>query len=290
MASQRLVVLCGALALALVGGGVAAAHPPAGDARTLLGRGIALYREASYAKSVAALEEARVKGGLEPAQAVECGFYLGANYLALGSLGAARRELRAVLAAQPDYEPPQYTSPKVAALFRDVREELARAPRLHPLPPERAGGAMRLRFEASRTGGRAFGAVRWRWRGERDFHEAPLAHGPGADELATTVPIDRAGTLEYFAEGRAPAGALAAGSAARPLELPIADAGRAAATGANLVAVRDDGPRRSTARRLWWLWTGLGAVAAAGAGVGLYFALRPQPAGTADAVLDFQVR
>jgi hypothetical protein len=31
-------------------------------------------------------------------------------------------------------------------------------------------------------------------------------------------------------------------------------------------------------------------MAAAGAGVGLYFALRPQPVTTADAVFDFQVR
>lgn len=288
MASQRLARGL-VLGLALVVAGAARAQPPAGDGRALVARGIALYREASYAASVAALERARVQGDLEPAQKVECGFYLAASYVALGSVRAARRELRAVLAAEPDYEPPQYTSPKVEALFRDVREELERAPRLRPLPPERAAGGMRLRFEASRTGGRAFGAVRWRWRGERDWREAPLGHGPAAAELAATVAVDRAGTLEYFAEGRAPAGALASGSAERPLELPVAG-GAGAAGRADLVAAGGAAARPSTARRLWWVWTGLGALAAAGAGVGLWFALRPQPAGTADAVLDFQVR
>lgn len=278
MASQRLAIP--ALLVALCTSGVAAARARAADGKALCARGIALYREASYAGAVAALEQARVKGGLEAPRAVECGFYLGASYLAMGSVKAARRELRAVLAAEPDYEPPQYTSPKVEALFRDVRAEAERAPRLRPLPPERDGQAMRLRFEASRTGGRAFGAVRWRWRGERAFREAPLAHGPGADELATTVPIDRGGTLEYFAEGRAPAGALSSGSPERPLELPIAGAARTA----------DCAARPSAGRRLWWVWTTVGVVAAAGAGVGLYFALRPAPTGTADAVLDFQVR
>jgi hypothetical protein len=60
-----------------------------------------------------------------------------------------------------------------------------------------------------------------------------------------------------------------------------------------LLAAASDEPsshRRSRGARLWWLWTGLGAVGAAGLGVGLYFALRPQPPSTADAVFGFQVR
>ena len=104
------------------------------------------------------------------------------------------------------------------------------------------------------------------------------------DELAADVPVARAGTLEYFADGRAPGGPLQAGSAGRPLELPVA-------TGPSVALVGDvpGAPsRESKGRKLWWLWTGLAAVGAAGAGVGLYFALRPQPA-TVDATFDFQV-
>jgi hypothetical protein len=255
----------------------------AGDGKLLLRRGIQLYREAKYAESVALLEQTRTRGGLEPNERVECAFYLGAGYMALGSTQAARRELRAVLADAPDYELPQYTSPKVAALFRDVRDELERAPRLQPLPPERRGERLTLRFEASRTGGRAFGSVQWRWRGEGDWHEAPLAHRGG--ELDADVAVGRGGTLEYFADGRAPNGPLQAGSAARPLELPVA--------GPLLPLVASNDGAHAEAhggRKLWWLWTSIAAIGAAGAGVGLYFALRPQPAATTDAVFDFQVR
>jgi hypothetical protein len=265
--------------------------PPAraagNDGPLLLRRGIQLYRDAAYAQSAALLERARSRG-LGASERIECAFYLGADYVALDSPAAARRELRVVLQEAPDFEPPQFTSPKVEALFRDVREELERAPRLRPLPPERHGEGLVVRFEASRTGGPGFGAVYWRWRGEPGWRETPLGHV--RNEMQATLPVDatighpighpigRGGTLEYFADGRAPAGMLQAGSADRPLELPMAD----------------EPARRERSRgagaRLWWVWTGLGALAAAGAGVGLYFALRPQPVATADAVFDFQVR
>jgi hypothetical protein len=255
----------------------------AGDGKPMLRRGIELYREASYAESVAMLEHARARGGLEPPERVECAFYLAAGYVALNSTGAARRELRAVLAAEPDYELPQYTSPKVAALFREVRDELENAPRLKPLPPERRGDALTLRFEASRTGGRAFGVVQWRWHGEARWREAAMSHQ--GDTLVADVAVDRSGALEYFADGRAPNGVLQAGSAERPLELPVTVGPRVSLVGDVPVTAE----RAKKARKLWWLWTGIAAVGAAGAGVGLYFALRPQPSATADAVFDFQV-
>src|SRR5690242_8646636 len=93
------------------------------DPHLLIQRGIQLYREAAYAASVTALELARQQR-LAPVEEVECGFYLAADYVALSSLPAARRELRAVLEAEPSYELPPYTSPKVASLYRDVKDEL----------------------------------------------------------------------------------------------------------------------------------------------------------------------
>ncbi|MDB4965285.1 MAG: hypothetical protein JWN44_974 [Myxococcales bacterium] len=260
----------------------ATASAAPGDGKPLYQRGIQLYREAAYADSAVMLEHARARGGLAPQERVECSFYLGANYVALSSLGAARRELRALLQEEPEYELPQYTSPKVAALFREVKEELERAPRLRPLPPERHGDELTLRFEPSRTGGRAYGAVQWRWRGDGEWREVPMAHK--GNELQATVVLERTGGLEYWADARAATGALKAGSAEQPLELPVAVGPRVVASS------RNDRSHRAGAARLWWVWTGVGALAMAGAGVGLYFALRPTPQPTADAVFDFQVR
>ena len=79
-----------------------------------------------------------------------------------------------------------------------------------------------------------------------------------------------------------PNGALQAGSADKPLELPDVVGPRLSLIGGGVT------PERSRGRRLWWLWTSIGAVGAAGLGVGLYFALRPQTQATADAVFDFQ--
>lgn len=208
------------IALAALSPATALARTPSApaDPHMLLQRGITLYREAAFAPSVAALEQAR-QGKLDAGEQVECAFYLAADYVALNSLSAARRELRTVLEAQPNYEAPLYTSPKVSALFRDVREELERLPRLKALPPRRRPGGLELGFEASRMGGTAYGAAQWRWRGETAYREAPLGH---ADErLVAVVPIDRNGTLEYWAEARGPAGLAVTASKDRPLELPV---------------------------------------------------------------------
>jgi hypothetical protein len=231
------------------------------DGVALLGRGIELYREASYASSVALLEQARAAGGLQPAALVECAFYLGAGYLALNSLPAARRELRSVLEHDAEFEPPPYTSPKVMALLSEARHELESAPRLRPLPPERVSEReLRLRFEASRTGGVSFGAVRWRWRGDAQFQEAPLGHV--GEELVTRIPVERKGTIEYFAEALAPAGSMRVASATAPLELPVA------------LSTPSSRPALGIGRRLWWVWSTVAAVAAGGLATGLYFGLR----------------
>jgi hypothetical protein len=223
---RRLAAAVVAAALGLGEARARAERPPPPreslSAQALLRRGIALYREASYAGSVAALEQARAArlGTLEPPERVECAFYLAADYVALGSLGAARGELREVMGAMPDYEPPPFTSPKVSALLAEVRAESDRAPRMKPLPPRRVGEAsLELRFEVSRTGGRAFGAVFYRMRGEQPFSEAPLGHV--GDDLATQVALQRSGTIEYYALAQAPSGAMAAGSPTRPLELTV---------------------------------------------------------------------
>src|SRR5689334_25281223 len=85
------------------------------DGHALLRRGIALSREASFAASVAALEQARARGPLSPAEAAECGYWLANDYVALGSAQAARRELRQLSEAAPGYELPLRTSAQARA-------------------------------------------------------------------------------------------------------------------------------------------------------------------------------
>jgi hypothetical protein len=195
-----------------------------------------------------------------------------------------------VLEAQPSYELPPYTSPKVVALFHEVQSELERLQRLRALPPRRKGNPNELWFEPSRTGGTAPNAVQWRWHGESAWREAPLGHVE--DKLVTTVDIDRNGTLEYFAEVRGPQGPAQAASKERPLELPITGYARKEAT----VVVPPPAPppvktqEKKSIVGAWWFWTPLAVVVAAGAGVGLYFGLRPTTGGTGDAVLDFKVQ
>jgi hypothetical protein len=248
------------------------------NARTLLRRGIALYRESSFAASVAALEQARAAAPLEPPEHAECGFYIAADYLALGSPGPAREELRRVIRSLPDYEAPPFTSPKVAALLQEVRLEGERAPRLRPLPPRRVGPeSLELRFEAARTGGRVYGAVSYRLRGEPTFREVPLV--PAGERLVAQLPVAQSGVLEYYADAIGPAGAMRTGSAVAPLE----------------VAVRGLSPAVVTSRRRRALWVAAGVGAAAligaGLGLGLYYGLRSSPASqTTDVALSFQPR
>jgi hypothetical protein len=248
------------LALALLMGSAAQARE-IGDGRTLLQRGVTLHREAAYAASVATLEQARTRGDLSTVELALCGFYLASGYVAIGSLEAARREVRAVLGWQPGFELPPFTSPKVSTLFREVREESEKALRLKAMPPRRRGPhAVELWFEPSRAGvGAVYGAAWWRWRGEREYREAPLGHV--GENLMTALEVQRGGTLEYFAEARGQTGAALAGTREQPLELPVAapPVGRAA-----------DKPFW----KQWWLWTTLGVVTAAGLGTGIYFGAR----------------
>jgi hypothetical protein len=247
------------------------------DAHALLRRGIALSREASFAASAAALEQARVAGGLTAPEAADCSWWLATDYVALGSTQAARTELKQLVQSAPGYELPLYTSPKLVALYGEVKEELEHAPRLRALVPKRAADGLILSFEPSRTGGVAYGSVYWRWQGEREWREVPLAHA--GENLTARVPLSRSGVLEYYAEARAPDGAARAGSPEKPLVLPATALPPAAPVK----------PAEPIAKK-WWLWTSLAAVTSVALGVGLYYGLRPTSAGTADAVLDFQVR
>jgi hypothetical protein len=253
--------------VATVGAAVAARGAEPEDARALLRRGIALQREANWNASIAALERARATGVLAPAERVECAFYLGAAYLAVGSDGAARRELDQVLEVQPNFEPPPYTSPKLAALLGEVFRQRAQAPALDARPPRplaadaEQGSGVELTFEARRATAPIYGVVRYRLRGEARWREAPLS-SRGADGVAAAVRPPASGVLEYYADALSAAGPLRVGTAAAPLELPL-----------SRVDARKT-PRTRGPSKLVWLAVPIGAVVGVALGVGLYFGLR----------------
>jgi hypothetical protein len=243
----------------------------AADGTSLLARGVQQYREAAYAASAATLEQARA-ATLSRDESAECAFYLAADYVALSSPAAARREIKTLLQAAPGYELPRFTSPKIQALFREVKDELERAPRLKALPPRQSPGSLELRFEASRTDGTAYGAAWVRWRGEPDWREVPLAHR--GDQLIGALPVVRGGALELWAEAQSPRGAVRAGSPAVPLEVAV--------------TAPPVGQKQPLWRR-WWVWTAVAGalVVGAGLGVGLGLGLPPKAPTSTDAVLRF---
>ena len=104
--------------------------------------------------------------------------------------------------------------------------------------------------------------------------------------LAADVAVDRAGALEYCAEARAPGGALAGGLGGASRSSCPTWSGRGSRSSA---AAAPTAARRRAAGGCGGCGRASARVGAAGLGVGLYFALRPQPSPTADAVFDFQV-
>lgn len=265
---SRLRAWLGALLLVVSVAPSLAGAADAADPHAMLRKGIALQREASWAASISTLEKARASGVLSSAERIECAFYLGAAYVAIGSDSAARRELAAVLEAQPSFEPPPYTSPKVASLLGEVSRERAQAPGLDARPPRPTeDGVFELGFDARRARAPIYGVVRFRMRGTKRFAEAPLAvtgEGRGGVTVAARVPAPEPGVLEYYADALSSDGALRAGSDAQPLELPV-PAG---------VRLTKPAPHRTSRLQLVWLAIPVGAIVGAGLGLGLYFGLR----------------
>jgi hypothetical protein len=231
----------------------AVVHAAEPDGHALLQRGIALQRDASWNASIAALERARAGGLGTAAERAECAFYLAAAYVAINSDGAARRELGIVLDERPGFEPPPYTSPKLASLFGEVTRERGRLPVLEARPPRRLqpdatrGSGLELTFDTKHDLTPVYGVVHFRLHGQTDYTEAPLAQrGPGS----------------FVADALSPLGALRAGTAVSPLELPIG------------VIDPPRGKRVRGPSKLVWLAVPLGIVLGVATGLGLYYGLR----------------
>lgn len=253
-----------------------AGEPPATPS-TLLKRGIELQRQASWSASIAMLEKARAAGVLARAEQIECAFYLAAAYVAVGSDGAARRELTFVLDAQPGFEPPPYTSPKVTSLLGELARTRQQGPSLEARPPRTLSGAaagpggasaIELGFEARRAPTPIYGVVRFRLRGQPAWRDA-LLQSRGVDgTLIAEVRPGGSGVLQYYAHAMSAAGALSVGSPAAPLELPYH-----APAGASLSEPAP--PARPARAPSKWVWAAIpvGVVLGVATGLGLYYGL-----------------
>ncbi|HJZ88272.1 MAG TPA: hypothetical protein VKN99_24025 [Polyangia bacterium] len=227
----------------------------------------ALYADAQYPEAVAALDELLARRDLAPAARLEATLYLGMGQLALGNEQAARARFQELLEANPAYELPRYTSPKIRALFDQIRAQVQGGPRLEALPPlaEAAAsgpGPVRLRFHAERLagGGTQRALVYWRRSGQRDWSEIALA---GQTELSAEPPLAATSEpatdfdLEYYAEIQEGPLVLAhAGTAAQPLVVHVPAPARGLAGSQSAAA---------PFYKRWWFWSAVGLVAVGGA-------------------------
>lgn len=203
-----------------------------------------------------------------------------------GDKAEARKALERLFQVRPEYAVPKGASPKLRDLFAEVQADV-RARRVKPVtlefdPPSAlaAGGpvlwklsardvsqGVRLRLLFRRAGSEAFGSLDFK-HGEGELWTATL---PG-DEL----PLDEAPfALEFYLEAQDASGRRLAGrgDALSPLTARV----RAPSTGAVAVGgateptpVDESSPWYTK----WWLWTGVGVVAAGGAAVGIYLLTR----------------
>jgi hypothetical protein len=242
---------------------------PAARPDSALLRAEALYGEAQYAESIAALDGILARRDLPPDERREATLYLGMGHLALGHEEAARARFREVLLDAPGYALPRYTSPKIRRLFDEVRAELEAAPRLAALPPRTTAAAagpdlVELRFGAERLRqNRAL--VRFRVHGQGPFASAPLSP-TNSGELVYQPPLGALAPaptedfdLEYYAEidaGGARSGEVLAraGSAEQPLSVHVRVRGARAAA--------EPTPGGPPFYRRFWFWGVVGAVAA----------------------------
>jgi len=258
---------------------------PTDDARAALKRAEAQYTEAQYAESVAALDEILARSDLPAELRREATLFLGMGHLALGHDEAARARFREVLEADEKYALPRYTSPKIRALFEQVRQEVHASPVLSPLPPVTTPAAsgpdhVRLRFRAERLGTRTATAY-WRRRGQLEWSRTTLrapAAGDGMPELSAEPPLGAAADavglssdfdLEYYADVREGERVLArAGTAEQPLEMRVRVRGGTSRENSN----GGSNFERPFYKR-WWFWT-IAGVAVAGAATVVYLGTR----------------
>ena len=113
---------------------------------TLVAKGVELYKAGDYQRSLEALQKALAPGGkLTREEQIEACKYAGFDQVALGNTVAAKESFRQALKLSPTLTlDPAYVSPKIIAVFEEVKTALKPPPPPPGAkPPSRMGFAFR---------------------------------------------------------------------------------------------------------------------------------------------------
>jgi tetratricopeptide (TPR) repeat protein len=113
---------------------------------TLVTKGMELYKAGDYQRSLETLQKALAPGGkLTREEQIEACKYAGFDQVALGNTGAAKESFRQALKLSPTLTlDPAYVSPKIIAVFEEVKTALKPPPPPPGAkPPSRMGFAFR---------------------------------------------------------------------------------------------------------------------------------------------------
>jgi tetratricopeptide (TPR) repeat protein len=202
-----------------------------------------------------------------------------------GDRAAARQALEKLFQARPDYALPKGTSPKIRDLFNEVQEDVRKRRvkpvtlTFEPLTQLAAGGPANLSAQVDDLPEGARVRLFYRRAGSEAFSALELqrgANGAFSGTLpAAELPIDAAPFgLEYYLEVDDAAGRRLAGRGDSLAPLTV----RVHAPQAETAPVQPPPPEAEEETAWygqWYLWAGVGVVAAAAAGVGIYYATRP---------------
>jgi hypothetical protein len=123
----------------------ALAQPPPKD---LIQRGRELFDDQRYEESIQTLSGALVRPSNTPQQKLEIYRLLALDHITLGHTEEAENVVRALLAAQPDYELPRSESPRFRDFFAAVRAKWEAEGR-PGLAPDDGGGGKRVTMKHS---------------------------------------------------------------------------------------------------------------------------------------------
>ncbi len=204
--------------------------------------------------------------------------------LSKGDTAGAKKALSLLLQVRPDYVLAKGASPKLRQLFAEAQADARQPPRqgvaLEFNPPAQltAGGPARFTARVSSLPDGAKGALWFRHQGTGDFERLDLVEVAG--ELSATLPGDKLPiegapySLDYYlevvdGEGHRLGGI---GDARAALSTPV----QAFEPKRTILITSDQVPAtESPWYGHWYIWAGVGVLAAVGAGTAVYFATRP---------------
>jgi hypothetical protein len=249
----------------------------------LVDRGIQLYYEGRYQKSLKTLAKSLRDPSLSDSRRIGALQYQAFCQVALGDSKAAKVTFVRILESRPEFRLPAGTAPKIVSLFEEIAagmapEKAPEPPRLSHTPPAEAQRDAPVVLEAQVDNPPAAAQVVLRHRHDAKAPYSRLGMSPQRDgRYQATVPAPLASEpteLAYIiylvdGEGRR---LTSVGSEAEPVRIPLR---------APTPAVDPDEKDKGTSIH-WWIWPVVAAVAVgAGVAIGLTLANSSEDTGTA---------